>query len=136
MHASPQDAHDLSQEVLIRFLEFRSSPIVDSQRYLFGIARNVLADYLRKRKETREVCFDEAIDPMVSIEPAGRSGADQAELLCQLDTLALQMARLPDSQHEGEGYSYHETAQRLGLTVQTVAKYLTLAKAQLRAMAH
>ncbi len=139
--ASCEDADDLTQEVCARFLAIRHwGSVADADRYLFGIARHVLADFLAQRRARREVSLD-------STEGLEGEGAwwpavvhDPAAAVSDSDLLQVLLRRLPVSQravllaHEGIGYSYREVADRLGFTEQTVEVYLKRAKAYLRSL--
>ncbi len=137
MAASP-DVEDLAQEICLRYLAAPRNP-ENPLGYLLGVTRNSLADYYnqkaRERKLFTEMPEDSALVPESCVtEDASRS----IDIARQVERL---LAKLPCSQrlvlieHERYGYSYHEVAERLGYTVQTVEKYLVLAKATLRALA-
>lgn len=137
--ASRADADDLTQEVCARFLavQHRAS-IVDADRYLFGIARHVLADFLAQRRARREV----SLDSTERLEDANAwladTAHDPAAVISASNLLRVLLDQLPASQravliaHEGIGYSYREVAGQLGFTEQTVETYLKNAKAYLR----
>jgi RNA polymerase sigma factor (sigma-70 family) len=136
---SRQDADDLTQEVCARFLSIQEwASVDDADRYLFGIARHVLADFLAQRRKRQEVSFDS----VEGMEDFGVSDVvhDPAVAVGNADLLSILLRRLPVSQravliaHEGVGYSYREVASRLGFTEQTVETYLKCAKAHLRSL--
>ncbi|HEX7113962.1 MAG TPA: sigma-70 region 4 domain-containing protein, partial [Steroidobacter sp.] len=65
---------------------------------------------------------------------------DLAERLSLEQQLDRALAQLPPMQaavllaHKRDGLSYEETAEKLGISVHTVEKYLTKAKARMRAL--
>jgi RNA polymerase sigma-70 factor (ECF subfamily) len=137
---SREDAADLTQEVGFRFLSLKPQFWPDDpRRYLFGIARHVLAEHLEGR--ARQLKVDEAIRLEQQL---GLSGSavfhDPAESVANSQLSHYLLGRLPQRQREVlmaqacDGYSYQEVAARLGVTVSTVEKDLSLAKSHLRAL--
>ena len=131
------DLDDLVQDVCLRFLSSSCDPR-DPMGYLMAITKNVLADYYGRVARDRrlfvgmpadEGSMSSAVvcpDVFLSIEMSQRVGMLLRKLPCY--------QRLVLIEHERYGYSYSEVASRLGYSVQTVEKYLTLAKATLRAI--
>jgi RNA polymerase sigma-70 factor (ECF subfamily) len=141
LRRSWQEAADLTQEVGVRFLSLKQTLWPDNPRaYLFGIARHVLAEYLESR--ARQCRLDEAMrieeEPLLAASAVFR---DPAESVAMLQLSRYLLGRLPRRQREvlqaqvGDGYSYEEVAAKLGVTVSTVEKDLSLAKRSLRALA-
>jgi RNA polymerase sigma-70 factor (ECF subfamily) len=63
--SSRDTAEDLSSEVFLRFWKKFSNETVDNERaFLYGIARNVVADHYRKR-HTSSVSLEEATPELV-----------------------------------------------------------------------
>lgn len=141
LHRSPHDVDDLAQEVCVRFLSMGEGKSPDRPlHYLYGIARHVLADFLtRRERERRHIVANlDSVDDWLAPD---RSAAlnDPADSVAIQQQVAIALLSLPASHknvlfaHEHDGYSYNEVAVRLGFTKQTVEKYLTQAKAKLRA---
>lgn len=139
LHRSPHDADDLAQEVCVRFLAMGEGGNPDRPlHYLYGIARHVLADFLTNRgRERRNLlsCLGSVDSLMHGTSMASSDPADSVAIQQEV-TIALRQLSVSHQDvlfaHEHDGYSYAEVAVRLGFTKQTVEKYLSQAKAQLR----
>ena len=106
--------------------------------YLMAITKNVLANHYGQVARSRQLFVSMPADEGTLCNAAVCADAfPQVELSQRVNFL---MKRLPCYQrlvlieHERYGYSYSEVASRLGYSVQTVEKYLTQAKATLRAI--
>jgi RNA polymerase sigma-70 factor (ECF subfamily) len=132
-----QDAEDLAQEVYLRLLRIDASKRVEKPvAYIFGIASHVVADFKsgsRPGHERLEEHEDEPDDRVSSPDDL----ADRLNLQQQLERA---FARLPRTHamvliaHKHRGLSYEEVATELGLSIHTVEKYVTQAKAVIRTM--
>lgn len=133
-----QDAEDLAQEVYLRLLRVDAAKRVEKPvAYIYGIASHVIADF---RSESRQghACLDEVDD-----EPDDRASSpdDLADRLNLQQQLERALARLPRTHamvliaHKHRGLSYEEVAAELNLSIHTVEKYVTQAKALIRTMA-
>jgi len=132
-----QDAEDLAQEVYLRLLRIdRAKRVHKPVAYIFGIASHVVADFISESRQGRERVDDRG-DP-----PDERSSSpDELEDRLNLQQQLMRaFARLPKTHalvliaHKHRGLSYEEVAAELGLSVHTVEKYITQAKAQIRTM--
>lgn len=134
---SRDDVDDLTQEVCARFLAAHPPAMVHAERYLFGIARHVLADFLRQRKARREVALS-AVEDSWDADARLQGGPDPAAAVFASDLLVALLERLPRSQQavllarEAEGYSCREVADRMGFSEATVQTYLKRARSHLR----
>ncbi len=133
-----QDAEDLAQEVYLRLLRVDAAKRVQKPvAYIFGIASHVVADF-KSELEARP----SSASRMREDEPttATSSPDDLADRLNLQQQLERAFARLPRTHamvliaHKHCGLSYEETAAELGLSIHTVEKYLTQAKAVIRTM--
>lgn len=70
----PEAAADAAQEVFLRFLDADRQGIEQPRAWLFGVARHVTIDAIRKRSRTPEPTDGEVIERAV-----GASGADTAD---------------------------------------------------------
>lgn len=138
----PQDVNDLAQEVYLRLTSMTDDRRVDKPlAYLYGIASHVLADFrLEAELEHAHVTVDsEALDEHAEKSPHFLPDdlADRLNLQQQIDRA---LAKLPPTHaavillHKRDGKSYDEVAAELGLSIHTVEKYVTQAKARIRAM--
>jgi RNA polymerase sigma-70 factor (ECF subfamily) len=132
-----QDAEDLAQEVYLRLLRIDAAKQVQTPAaYIFGSASHVVADFKSeaRRGYWREDGGDEPDDRISSPDEL----ADRLNLQQQIERA---FARLPRTHarvliaHKHRGLSYEEVAAELGLSIHTVEKYVTQAKALIRTMA-
>jgi len=145
----PQDVDDLAQEVYERILRIDEEKTIKKPlAYLYGIASHVLADFRIEEEIERNVIRDELSEATDSDGNAIRGCGDNFYVLPDdmEDRLNLQqqidkaMAQLPPTHaavllaHKRDGLSYEETAEKLGLSVFTVEKYMCQAKARVRTM--
>jgi RNA polymerase sigma-70 factor (ECF subfamily) len=132
-----QDAEDLAQEVYLRLLRIDAAKSVQKPvAYIFGIASHVVADFKRGARPGYERLEDREDDS----DERASSPDDLADRLNLQQQLERAFARLPRTHamvliaHKHCGLSYEEVAAELGLSVHTVEKYLTQAKAVIRTM--
>jgi RNA polymerase sigma factor (sigma-70 family) len=135
----PQDAEDLVQEVYLRLLRVDSSKRVHKPlAYIYGIASHVVADYRSDARQEHAVLCEH--------EEEEYEGGPELHMDDLIDRLNLQqqleraLSQLPRTQalvllaHKHHGLSYEEVAAELGLSIHTVEKYVTQAKARIRTM--
>jgi RNA polymerase sigma factor (sigma-70 family) len=134
----PQDAEDLAQEVYLRLLRVDQTKLRKPLAYIYGIAAHVVADFTNDARHTRELLSeDQEEGPEESAEALPDDLADRLNLQQQLERA---LARLPRMHalvllaHKHRGLSYEEVAVELGLSIHTVEKYITQAKARIRTM--
>lgn len=132
-----QDAEDLAQEVYLRLLRIDAAKRVEKPvAYIFGIASHVVADFKSGSRYGQERLEERDDEP----DERTSSPDDLAERLNLQQQLERAFARLPRTHamvliaHKHCGLSYEETAAELGLSIHTVEKYLTQAKAVIRTM--
>jgi RNA polymerase sigma-70 factor (ECF subfamily) len=138
-----QDAEDLVQEVFEEFVRAeRRNPtevIRDPLKYIYGIARNVVSDHWKRAvKRPEAIPLDEEALSRVDEGTIDASWYKTFERL--RDSRALEQAfeslRLNHRQvlilTKGQGLSYEEAARQLGLTTNTVKKYVHKAMVALR----
>jgi RNA polymerase sigma factor (sigma-70 family) len=134
----PQDVDDLAQEVYLRLLRHDSTKCVHKPlAYLYGIASHVIADYMDDSKQERERLSDSGDEPAEGSWVTPDDLGDQLNLQQQIERA---LAQLPPTHaavllaHKYCGLSYEEVAAELGLSIHTVEKYVTQAKARIRMM--
>lgn len=132
-----QDAEDLAQEVYLRLLRIDAAKRLEKPAaYIFGIASHVIADFKSGSKQSHERLEEREDEP----DERTSSPDDLADRLNLQQQLERAFARLPRTHalvliaHKHCGLSYEETAAELGLSIHTVEKYLTQAKAVIRTM--
>lgn len=138
----PQDADDLAQEVYLRLLRLDETKCVHKPlAYLYGIASHVVADFRIDTAHEREhVTVDSEVVEEWSENPTDVLPDELADRLNLQQQLQRALAQLPPTHlavllaHKRDGMSYEEVAQKLGLSIHTVEKYITQAKARIRTM--
>ena len=137
------DIEDLVEEVILRVLrasEAQEASIIEPQAYLYGICKHVLADYRTdiEAEAARVIVDSETVDNFGEDVIAENDRVeDRLNLSQQLEAA---FSRLPPTHasvlllHKRDGLSYEEVALQLNLSVFTVEKYITQAKARLRVM--
>jgi len=122
----PSSCEDLVQTVMIKLYEerHRYDPTRPFSPWLYGIARNVWNDYLRRRgRESTHLALIESMDemPSTTADPLERSRrVEEAELVRRA------VQRLPEEQRltlvlrHYQGLSYEEIAEALGIPLGTV----------------
>jgi RNA polymerase sigma-70 factor (ECF subfamily) len=132
------DASDAVQEVFLRLLRVERSDLVRSpQAYLYGIASHVVREFqMRTRRE--RVTFDSQVATQRSENPRQFAADELAENLGLERQLEAALARLSSAElriliyDRRDGLSLEEIAQKMGLSVHTVKKYLFRALALVR----
>lgn len=119
----PGPSEDLVQEVFVRILKYRRTYRSESRFtvWMFQIARNAHADYLRKLKP--EVPIEDQFE-----EPAGAEPPPAERLEAEVDAALLRQAldRLPLRKREilllsrYEDMKYREIAELLGCSLETI----------------
>jgi len=138
----PQDVDDLAQEVYLRLLRLDEAKCVQKPlAFLYGVAAHVVADFkLHANTEEEHLTFDEDAIQQWSEHPTEVLPDEITERVALEQHLEWALKQLPPTQaavllaHKRDGFSYDEIAKRLKLSVNTVEKYLTQAKAKLRTL--
>lgn len=137
----PQDVDDLAQEVYLRLITISDDTVIEKPLpYLYGVASHVLADHMFDMKERSHIDWSENVDDWTD-SPACVLPDDMADRLNLQQQIDKAIAQLPPTHasvllaHKRDGLSYEECAEKLGLSIHTVEKYVTQAKARIRTMA-
>ena len=122
-------AEDVLQETFIRFFQARSQgeEITQPKAWLFRVGHNLAIDHGRKKKP--DLLDDEAWIKLEG-QMQGNSGAAVVEArthVSQLPWHKLTPAELECLRLRSEGLKFREVAEVLGLTISTVASYVTRA---------
>jgi RNA polymerase sigma factor (sigma-70 family) len=135
----PQDVEDLAQQVYVRLLGLAKdgSLVRQPSAYLFRVASSVLSDFYTAERKQGHVLYDSDVFMQAADHQAGPDALAALELQQELEEA---LAQLPPTQkavllmQERDGYQYKEIALNLRLSVDTVHKYVTVAKAKLRTL--
>lgn len=133
----PHDVDDLSQQVYVRLLALAKDGCLVRQppAYLFRVAASVVSDFYSAERRQGHVLYDSEVAHRAVDQEAAPDAIAELELRQEFEEA---LARLPPTQkavllmQERDGYQYKEIALKLCLSVDTVHKYVTLAKAKLR----
>ncbi len=141
------DVAELMQEVLRRALSKRADLVKRPVKYLQGIAWNVVCDFLRRQRGTRDSAVSDSDLTKGSAEQAPSAGANalvaQDALTSQMDAeraVRDALDRLLPTHKEvlrltlGEGLTSAEAAIAMGLSTYMAKKYACQAKAEIRLM--
>lgn len=136
----PQDVDDLAQEVYLRLLRMGDDKCVRKPlAFVYGIAAHVLADFrMGEAHQQEHVTFDDDMVEEWSERPPTFVPDELADRLNLEQQLERSLAQLPPTHaavllaHKRDGLSYEEVAHKLTLSVHTVEKYVTQAKARIR----
>ncbi|PZN33850.1 MAG: hypothetical protein DIU71_04070 [Proteobacteria bacterium] len=137
-----QDVDDVAQEVYLRLLRHDESKCIRKPlAYLYGVAAHVVADFRIDAQPDRDhLVFDSDAVDRCAEEPTYALPDDLAERLNLQQQLERAIAKLPPTHaavliaHKRDGLSYEEVAKKLKLSIHTVEKYVTQAKARIRMM--
>jgi RNA polymerase sigma factor (sigma-70 family) len=135
---NPQEVEDLVQEVQLRLLRVSDDLLLrQPDAYILQVAASVLIDRADAHRKRAHIEHDAK---EVKVEPEGPAGDDPAYRLQLRSDLDRAFARLPRTRRQvlllcrRDGYSYEETADRLGLSETQVHRYLHEGTAQLRTL--
>ena len=133
---SDADADDLLQEVFYRIHRFlpKLHDASKLQGWVYQIARNVLIDHYRKRRDS--VSFDGAVEAKLG-EDADPTGSTEIDLTPTLRRFVAELPpkyRDPLVRHEFRGQSLQEIADAQGLTLTATKTRVRRARLLLREM--
>ncbi len=119
---SPQDAEDVLQEVFYRLIRYklRFLFIRNPSAYLFRMARNEAADFLKKRKKDQKIRYSE--EEFSRVIKASLEGLDHKAL----ERASEALAKIPDEQREVivlkffEQLTFEEIARVCGVPMGTI----------------
>lgn len=129
-----QEAEDVVQDTYLHVLQRSAGVTIDHPRaYLFRIAANLSVDHTRRTK--MRSCHDVAgLDELCSFSSPDATITDAMEVRRLKQALAELAPPLRTTflLNRVEGLTYVEIAQRLGLSVRTVDRYMVRALCYLR----
>ena len=129
--ASPQDAEDLAQEILLRaFDALLHREAADPERYLWTIARNTLANHYRERARCTVGVPAEAVDD-TDLQSALLAQDEARRLHSAVAQLARQQREIV-VRHYFHSMTAADIADELGLPIGTVKWHLFEARKELK----
>lgn len=132
---NPHDAEDATHDAILRVLEADSGALVNPRAYLHRSVQNRLIDSHRQSKVLDLVPLhelDEGDHPLLTDpDAAARTTQLLASLKAGLSELPLK-CRQVFLWHRLEGFTQEEIAQKLGISVNMVEKYMIRAARHLR----
>lgn len=141
--AVPQDAEDVAQEVYLQLLQIDAAKEIQNPLgFLYGVAGRVLADHVATLKRRGDLIPSAGEVSEIGLEAISQALADRIEECVDVQQqVARVLAALPPMQaavltaHHQHGMTHEEVAQKLGLSVHTVKKYVFKAHATVRLQA-
>lgn len=134
-----QDAEDATHDAILRVLENDTGALANPRAYLYRSIHNRLIDGHRQAKLIDVVPLHELDEDEHPLLTDPDAQARTAQLLAALKTA---LAELPVKcrqvflWHRLEGYTQEEIAQKLGISVNMVEKYMIRAARHLRERLH
>lgn len=138
---NPADAEDAAQDAMLRAYRAMQTFRADSNvaTWLFRIAHNVCLDFLKRPLNRREGVSLDALREE-GFEPADEQHTPESRYVAASEQEQLRdvIAKLPEEQQAllslryGDGLSYEELSQTLGIGLGTVKSKLNRAKEKLR----
>jgi len=135
-----QDADDLAQEVFARLLRVKNVELIRNPlAYILGIAAHVVREF-REHEQHQCVVFSSDIAESQSAEATSDGLADCSERLELQNSIDNALKQLPPTHQavlilvKRDGLSYQEAAEKTGLSVHTIEKYLVEGRARLRSL--
>lgn len=133
------DVNDLAQEVYFRLLRIDPDMKVENPlAFVYGVARRVLADHRAEAAADDGMLTFES-DLTSGVNHASEALGDRPEERVRIEQDILRaLSQIPPMHaaililHKRDGLSYEEVAAELGISVHTVKKYLTEARARIR----
>jgi RNA polymerase sigma-19 factor, ECF subfamily len=137
---NPQDVDDLAQEVYMRLMRVDEKKLIrEPLAFLYGVAAHVVADFWIGAEREHRRAGAEPLEDFIDDESLTLPDdlADRLNLQQQLERAIAQLPPLHAAvllAHKRDGLSYEEVAAKLRISVHTVEKYVTQAKARIRTM--
>lgn len=133
------DAEDVAQETLLRALQADASSVQQPRAWLHQTARNLVTDLWRRRGHAQAWAAEQPADPSAREPACDASNPEQLLQATQLHArLELALAELPLKCRQVfvlqrlDGLGQAEIAERMGLTRNSVEKYMIRAMRHLR----
>jgi RNA polymerase sigma-70 factor (ECF subfamily) len=135
-------AQEIAQDVFVRLFVAitKGTKVVSESAWLYSVASKLAADYWRREGRSMWMALDsvrELIDQLPSAQASPESNVVSNQ---RLRRVAAETARLPKEQRETlhlrmQGLRYREIAKTLGVSVSTVADWLSATVDRLRGVA-
>lgn len=132
--SSKQIAEDITQETFTRVIQSSNANAIKNERaFLYRVAKNVIIDQIRKKKNINEVCFNEEefVQDENKTEEKIILDNQTQQLMSKIDNLA-KKRKQAFILHVLKGYSKKEVADLMDLSLSAVEKHITRATIQLK----
>lgn len=137
--AHPQEAEDALQDAVLGMLQRQGSALADPCAYLYQASRNNLASGLRKRHQRAGVPLHDLNDSEHPHAADAAAGLEGAQLARAIDAALRQLpekCRQAYIWHRLDGLTQVEIAARMGLSLNSVERYIMRAMRHLRDALH
>jgi RNA polymerase sigma factor (sigma-70 family) len=132
-----QQAQDFSQETYLRLMRVERTDLIEQPKaYLFRIAANLVHEMRIKsdRQSEKNTCSLDGIEDMAS-DSDPQSNFEIQKAITDLESILAGLPPIYQSillMRKRDGLSHGEIAQKLGISIHTVRKYLTRAITECR----
>ncbi|MCY1204709.1 hypothetical protein D9M72_162420 [compost metagenome] len=134
-NSRPCDAEDAAQDVMAGLLSGGGSGVLNGKSYLYRATRNRLISEIRRQTRHDEISLEALADDDLALLYDPEANVRASELA---DALERALAGLPLKKRQAyvwcrlEGYTQPEVAQRMGLALNTVERYIMDATREVR----
>ncbi len=135
----PCDAEDAAQESALQFLGKGSEAVLNPKAYLMRSAHNRLINEVKRQSRANLVSLEELAEEDHPLLADPESHLHASDLAQALETA---LAQLPLKKrqvfiyHRLEGYTHAEIAQKMGLAINTVERYVIDSTRHIRGQLH
>lgn len=132
-----QQAQDFSQEAYLRLMRVERTDLIEQPKaYLFRIAANLVYEMKIKsdRQAEKETCSLEGVEEIASNDDP-QANVERQKAITNLENILTSLPPIYQSvllMRKRDGLNHAEIAQKLGISIHTVRKYLTRAIAECR----
>lgn len=134
---NPQQAQDFSQETYLRLMRVERTDLIEQPKaYLFRIAANLVYEMKIKsdRQAEKETCSLEGVEEIASDDDP-QTNFERQKAITDLENILSGLPPIYQSvllMRKRDGLNHADIAQKLGISIHTVRKYLTRAITECR----